>query len=168
MYKKDQIYLAGAIEAAPDGGVTWRQEVTPTLEAIQFKVFDPCIETDGLLAKKLGWEKFSIEKWRELKIENPEKFKRIGEWIVKQDLKAVINSDILLTYFDKYVTRGAGTYGEITVARFMGLANLLIIAPDFERKDIPLWVLGCVDKIFNSVNEAFYYLECEYYAEREW
>lgn len=151
--KVKQVYLAGAIERAPDGGIGWRKEITPTLKRMGFKVFNPCIETDGLLAKKLGWKKFAIEKWRDLKENNPTKFTEIGKWIVDQDLIAVDNSDIMIVYFDKYVTMGAGTYGEITVARYLDMPAYVLIAQDFLVKDIPLWVTGCATEIVTTQEE---------------
>ena len=35
-------YLAGAMDRVDDGGVGWRNEITPELEALGVTVLDPC------------------------------------------------------------------------------------------------------------------------------
>ena len=46
MPSKKHVYLAGAIEAAPDKGTRWRTILTPQLEELGYKIFNPCLETD--------------------------------------------------------------------------------------------------------------------------
>ena len=104
MPKKKQIYLAGAIEAAPDKGTRWRTIVTPQLEELGYEVFNPCLETDGVILKELGWKKFNWEKIRKPKWR--EKYLHIMRRIVEEDLKAVLASKYVLVYFDKYVQQG--------------------------------------------------------------
>jgi hypothetical protein len=40
--KDVKVYLVGAMDRVHDGGVTWRQELTPILKQIGIKVIDPC------------------------------------------------------------------------------------------------------------------------------
>ncbi len=35
-------YLAGAMDRVPDGGVGWRNRITPMLKSLGVTVFDPC------------------------------------------------------------------------------------------------------------------------------
>lgn len=156
---KECVYLAGAIERSPDGGAAWRLEITPKLETAGYTVFNPCVETDGKLAEKLGWDEFSIEKWRKLKKEDYQLFSEVGKWIVEQDLDAVAISDVMFVYFDKYVTQGAGTYGEITLARYLEKDVYIALASGFSKEDIPLWVTGCATKIFNDIDAALAYMK---------
>lgn len=165
MTEKAQIYLAGAIEKAPDGGVGWRKTVRPILEKKGFKVFDPCIETDGALAKHLGWDEFNITKWRELREEDPEKCAEAADWIVEQDLNAVLQSDILLIYCNQYGIKSAGTLGEATVAKTEGIPVVLLLDRGISEPDLPLWLLGCsynivhynpYKSLVNQVEEYFH------------
>lgn len=157
-YGKKIAYLAGAIEKAPDSGVEWRKNATPVLKKLGLNVFDPCVETDGKLAQKLGWKKFTTEAWRDLKENNYQLFCDVGKWIVNEDLDAIVASDILIVFFDKYVTQGAGTYGEITLAKWLNKKIYLFLASDFPREEVPLWVTGCVTRIFNNFEDLVTYL----------
>ena len=44
--------------------------------------------------------------------------------------------------------RGAGTKGELTMARYFGKPVYMVTA--IPLQDIPGWVLGCTDRIFPS------------------
>jgi len=156
MPKKKQIYLAGAIEAAPDKGTRWRTIVTPQLEELGYEVFNPCLETDGVILKELGWKKFNWEKIRKPKWR--EKYLHIMRRIVEEDLKAVLASKYVLVYFDKYVQQGAGTYGEVTVAVNHDIPVYIVLAGDLEFKNIPAWVVGCTTQVFDGFKEFLEFL----------
>jgi nucleoside 2-deoxyribosyltransferase len=143
------VYLAGGIDKAPDGGVVWRDTVTPMIEAAGFDVFNPCVETDGKLAAHLGWDEFDHTKWMELK-EDVQVYRHVSRWIVCADLQAVENSDVLLIYFDEYA--GAGTFGEATLARNMGIPVYVVLKRGIDIKDLPAWFVGCATKIYLDEN----------------
>jgi len=156
MTKKKHIYLAGAIEAAPDKGTRWRTVLTPQLEELGYAVFNPYTETDGLMLKELGWKKFDWNKLR--KPEWRDKYLYITHRIVEEDLKAVVASKLLVVYFDRYVQQGAGTYGEVTIATYVGIPVYIVLAGDLEFENLPAWVVGCTTKIFNSFKELLTFL----------
>jgi len=160
MTKSKQIYLAGAIEAAPDKGTRWRTILTPELKELGFDVFNPCLETDGAILQELGWEKF---KWE--KIRTPEyrdQYFKIMQRIVEEDLKAVLASKCIVVYFDKYVSQGAGTYGEITLAADKNIPIYLVLAGEMSFETLPAWVVGCVgtpSNVFSNFRELIAHLK---------
>jgi len=156
MAKKKHIYLAGAIEAAPDKGTRWRTILTPQLKELGYETFNPCVETDGPILEELGWEKFKWDKMREPKYRD--KYLHIMHRIVEEDLKAVVASKFLVVYFDKYVPQGAGTYGEVTIATHVGIPVYVVLAGDLEFESLPAWVVGCTTEIFNSFKELLTFL----------
>ena len=156
MPKKKHVYLAGAIEAAPDKGTRWRTVLTPQLEEMGYDIFNPCVETDGVILKELGWKKFNWEKIRKPKWRD--KYLHIMRRIVEEDLKAVLASKFVIVYFDRYVQLGAGTYGEVTVAVNHDIPVYIVLAGDMEFENIPAWVVGCTTTIFDSFKELLDFL----------
>lgn len=145
-----QIYLAGAIQHAPDGGVGWRNQIKPVLEANGYAVIDPL---DG---EKDSWNGHGLEifDWDTIRRpENKDKYKQLMGEFVDKDLNAVLRSDIVFVYYDEYIEKGAGTLGEITVARLHGVYVLVMLAPTFKEKQLPGWVVGCTDKIIKTTGE---------------
>jgi len=157
------IYLAGAVQAAPDKGAGWRREITPQLEAIGLRVRDPCIEIDGYLFKKHNFD----GNWKKLLQETDglQKTTILAREIVEADLRVVERCEIILCYFDEYVPKGAGTYGELTVAANQKIHGAgykeiyIVLTPNMQATNIPVWILGCVDAIFPNFNECIQYLQ---------
>ena len=152
-----EVYLAGAIDKAPDGGTGWRLDITPKLEKLGWKVFNPCVYTDGKIAQRLGWGEFDKDRFRKFRKESRDLSKVVAEWVVDQDLGAVKRCNVLLVYFDEYVMQGAGTYGEMTLARDARMPVYIVLSSSLKYEDIPFWVLGCATKIFNNFEEALLY-----------
>jgi hypothetical protein len=151
------VYLAGAMQAAPDSGKTWRTKITPRLEDVGYKVFNPCLSTDGPIFEELGWKKFE---WSEIKKpENRELYKEVMNRIVKADLAAVTDSDVVVCYWDQYVPKGAGTQGELTLACFHNLPVYIVMAGDMSFDSLPGWVVGCATEVFSSFTELIDFLE---------
>lgn len=160
-----QAYLAGAMQAAPDRGATWRELVTPSLEAMGIQVFNPCLSTDTLIHQKYGFT-------GTYPLDTMQKLYDMMREIVDADLQAVEQSQILLVYFDEYVKGGAGTYGEITCARWLQSTQkepryiYLVRAHNIKPQDIPSWVYGCVDYVFDNFNECFQHIRKEHVNAR--
>lgn len=162
--QKKHAYLAGAIQHAPDKGKTWRAEITPALEALGLQVRDPCIETDGYIFAKHNFD----GNWAKLlTTHNLSKVQEIAQEIVEEDLRVVERAEIILCYFDKYILRGAGSYGEITVAANQKIHGAkdksiyIVLAPDMKPIDIPVWIIGCVDYIFPDFTSCLQHIEKE-------
>ncbi len=144
---KLQAYLSGGIEYTSDGGMNWRREIEKWLsENLSHQVFNPVTETEKFLA-----ENYSDVNFRDLKVSSLEKYRKIMRKIVERDMKALNQCDYVICLWDESASRGAGTQGEITLAKF--LKKPIFIVSKFKPSEIPSWVIGCADKIFESFDE---------------
>jgi hypothetical protein len=62
----------------------------------------------------------------------------------------------VICLWDEGAARGAGTKGELTMARFFGKPVYMVTA--FPFADIPGWVLGCTTGIFPDFETLKRYL----------
>jgi len=137
-------YLSGGMEYASDGGKGWREEIQKWLkENLSHDVFNPVVETERFLS-----EKYPGIDFRELKRTSPEKFKEIISQIVGRDLEAVSFCDYVICLWDEGAEKGAGTQGEITLAKFLNKPVFIVTKFNFSR--IPSWIIGCADEIFEN------------------
>ena len=148
---RDRVYLAGAIEHTLDGGVTWRKDITPDLLVAGFDVLNPCITTDGIVAKILGWDHFSFDKWKAIKNNDPKKYKEATREVVSADIQAVQSCEHILVYFDEYAETSTGTHGEMTLAR---ACNKNIVVLKIGAVYISPWLEGCATCICTTKKEA--------------
>ena len=147
-----RVYLAGAIEAAPDGGKAWRRDLIPFLkQEFDAEVFDPAVnETDLLTAE----EKDNFRGW---KVTDYKRFSGVIKRIIDRDLDQLINhSDVAICYWDQYVLGGGGTHGEVTVCHEHGIPLYMVLG--MPREDVSSWILGCATEVFNSFSELREYL----------
>jgi len=159
---KKRVYLAGAMQASPDGGKKWRTTLTPKLEDLGFNVFNPCLKTDGPIFDELGWKKFE---WAEIKKpENRPLYLEVMHRIVTADAAAVTESHIVVCYWDRYVMHGAGTQGELTLAAFHNIPVYIVLAGDLTFDDLPGWIVGCSTEVFKSFTDLVSFLD--YHARK--
>ncbi len=140
-------YLSGGMEYASDGGKGWRDEMQRWLnENLSHDVFNPVVETEKFLS-----EKYPEVDFREIKKTSPEKFKEIISEIVQRDLKAISSCDYVICFWDEGAEKGAGTQGEVTVAKLLNKPVFLV--SKFHLSKIPSWIIGCADEIFKDFDE---------------
>ena len=60
-------------------------------------------------------------------------------------------SDVVICYWDESAMRGAGTKGELTMARFFGKPVYMVTT--LPHTEIPGWVLGCTTEFFPSFDQ---------------
>lgn len=139
-----QVYLAGAIEAAPDGGRQWRDELRPFLEnELGHTVHDP---TDLEFNVVPPAEYSEFREWRESDFP---RFQQAMHRIIKQDLRCILfETDYIICNWDKYVEKGGGTQGELTLAFVHNIPVYMITKIPLSQ--ISSWILGCVTQIFDS------------------
>lgn len=138
-----RVYLSGGMEYANERIFVWRFEIEKWLmENLNHFVFNPVIETQKFLEENYP----DILNFRELKVTSPEKFTEIIRRIVEKDIEAVKQCDYIICFWDESAEKGAGTQGEITLAKFLNKPVFLV--SKFEFSKIPSWIIGCVDKIF--------------------
>ena len=142
------VYLSGGMEYADGEGVHWRKEIQDWIELnLRHAVFNPNIESERFFNQHHPNTDF-----RKLKFENTPLYSDIIRNLVDIDCKEIAHrSDYVICYWDDGAAKGAGTKGELTMARFFGKPVYLVTS--FALHDIPGWVLGCVTKSFNNFDE---------------
>ncbi len=148
MNKPHRVYLSGGMEYADGEGAQWRTEMQQWLEQhLGHSAFNPNVESSRFFTTYYP----SID-FRKLKTENIELYQEIVRQLVELDCKEIAeHSDYVVCYWDEGAAKGAGTKGELTMAKFFGKPVYLITS--FPLHELPGWVLGCVTKTFNSFEE---------------
>ena len=146
-------YLSGGMEYVNDEGRSWREEMEEWLaSALGWESFNPNRNSDALLARRTPDVPF-----RTLKSTDPARYQQIVEEIVAVDSHEVAEgSDRVICLWDDGAARGAGTKGELTIARYFNKPVYLVTTMPYE--EIPAWVLGCTTKRFTSFDELKRYL----------
>ncbi|MBS4028974.1 MAG: hypothetical protein KGZ58_10085 [Ignavibacteriales bacterium] len=143
------VYLSGGMEYANNDGGDWREELQTFLEKeLHHEVFNPTQKSRELFATK-----YKNVDFRKLKFENIERYTEIVCELVEIDSEEIVKrSDYVICYWDESAAKGAGTKGELTLAKYFGKPVYLVT--EFPLQDIPGWVLGCCTKIFRSWGEV--------------
>ena len=143
-----RVYLSGGMEYADGEGAGWRNSLQPWLEKeLNHSVFNPNVESDIFFA-----EKYPNVDFRTSKKENVALYTEIVRHLVEIDCKEIAeNSDYVICYWDDGAAKGAGTKGELTMAKYFGKPVYLVTS--FQPHDIPGWVLGCITKTFGSFED---------------
>ncbi len=143
-----RVYLSGGMEYADGEGVGWRTELQQWIEEhLHHTVFNPNIESDRFFQMHHPGVDF-----RGLKQLDIVRYQDIVRQLVDIDCHEIANrSDYVICYWDDGAAKGAGTKGELTMAKFFGKPVYLVTSHPLP--DIPGWVLGCVTKTFPSFEE---------------
>ncbi len=153
MHKDLRVYLSGGMEYATDEGRDWRSTLQEWLEReLCCSVFNPNLESARFFASH-----YPSVNFRKLKTEDPALFKTIVSGLVDLDCAEIaVRTDFVICYGDESAMRGAGTKGELTMARFFKKPVYMVTA--IPREEIPGWVLGCSTELFGSFEELEKYL----------
>jgi hypothetical protein len=146
-------YLSGGMEYADGEGVNWRKEMQDWLQTkVKHSVFNPNVESDIFFA-----DRYPNIDFREIKKTNTELYQEIVRHLVDIDCKEIADhSDYVICYWDEGAAKGAGTKGELTMARYFNKPVYLVTS--FQLYDIPGWVLGCTSNIFKTFEELKQFL----------
>jgi hypothetical protein len=136
------------MEYATNEGRDWRSALQQWLEqTLKCTVFNPNSESDRFLRRELPNGDFRL-----LKSNNLPRYTTIVSQLVDLDSDEIAHrSDFVICYWDASASRGAGTKGELTIAKYFDKPVYMVtsIPPD----EIPGWVLGCTTKVFSSFDE---------------
>jgi hypothetical protein len=140
-----RVYLSGGMEYAANEGRDWRTALQTWLEQnLAAAVFNPNHESEKFFAAHYPGLDF-----RAIKRSDPRLFQSVVSRLVDLDCREIATrSAYVICYWDEGAMRGAGTKGELTIARYFGKPVYLVTT--FPLPDIPGWVLGCTDRIFPS------------------
>ena len=146
------VYLAGAIEFAPDGGKAWRRDMAGFISGqLGLPVFDPCHNEVAIMSEE---EKTGFRKWKE---SDRPRFLQVVRRIINHDLDNVLNhTEFIVCYWDRHVAGGAGTAGELTLAYRHGIPVYLVLGMPLAR--VSSWAAGCATEIFVSFDDLKRYL----------
>jgi hypothetical protein len=152
-HKKLRAYLSGGMEYAKDEGADWRAETQDWLvQTLGHSVFNPNKESESLLKKYLPSNNF-----RSLKTEDIKRYTAIVQRMVDVDSKEIATkSDYIICLWNKSAQQGAGTKGELTLAKYFHKPVYFVTRMKSEK--IPGWILGCVTKQFRTFEELKSYL----------
>lgn len=147
-------YLAGAMDKAPDGGVQWRQDITPWLRSLGVTVLDPCCKPIDICPETPEARAFLSR----LKAE--EKYDEYSADIRKLrcvDLRMVDLSDFIIVHVDNDIAT-CGTIEEITTANRSKKPIIVHCAQG--KMACPGWIFGMIPHkmIFGSWLEVKEYL----------
>jgi hypothetical protein len=148
-----RVYLSGGMEYADGEGVYWRKDMQVWLETqLKHSVFNPNVESDKFFSAYYPKIDF-----RNIKQTNIDLYQEIVRRLVDIDCKEIANhSDYVICFWDDGAVKGAGTKGELTMAKFFEKPVYLVTSiPLF---DIPGWVLGCTTEIFSNFEQLKQFL----------
>jgi hypothetical protein len=143
-----RVYLSGGMEYATDEGRDWRNTLQRWLEdELRCTVFNPNRESDRFLQQHA--DGLDV---RALKFTDINRFIELVRQLVALDCREIaVNSDFVICYWDESALRGAGTKGELTMARYFGKPVYMVTS--VPQTDIPGWILGCTSEIFATFDE---------------
>lgn len=136
------VYLAGAMQYRPDGGVKWRRNLKQKLNEKGYYCIDPTKEESSMLLDA-DWNK-NIDS-------NFDRFQTNMRKIIDNDLYFVKMSGVIICYYDDFL--GGGTFHEIGQSYLLGKKLYIINANKKPLNKLSWWVMGCCTKIFNSEKE---------------
>jgi len=153
-HRHRRVYLSGGMEYAADEGRDWRSRLQEWLECeMGCTVFNPNRESERFFHTHLPGVDF-----RTLKKTDSLLYQQTATRLVDIDCREIAErSDYVMCYWDESAMRGAGTKGELTMARYFGKPVYLVTT--MARADIPGWVLGCTTELFESFEELKRFLK---------
>jgi hypothetical protein len=156
-HKRLNVYLSGGMEYAKNEGIDWRSDLDEWIKInLKHSVFNPNAESYKYLRKHMPNNDF-----RHCKTSDIDAYTKIVKHFVDLDSKEIaLRSDYVICYWDRSAQRGAGTKGELTIARYFKKPVYMVTR--IHKKDIPGWVLGCVTKFFLSFDILKSYLHRTY------
>jgi hypothetical protein len=157
-------YLVGAMDRAPDGGVQWRENITPFLEDMGVTVFDPCkkerVVDDCELESLDAIKRRDADK----RSGNFDELTRVMKDIRSTDLRFVDTSDFLTVNLDLKIY-ACGTWEEIVLANRQ--KKPIVIHVEQGKENAPDWLFGMVphDTIFSHWHEVKAYISA---VDEDW
>lgn len=147
-------YLIGAMDRVPDGGVNWRQRITPELKKMNIKVLDPCDKPIHSI-KEDEEARWWINYYKET--HQYEKIRSVYGEIRNADLRCVDVSDFVIAHIDINV-HACGTYEEIVTANRQ--KKPILILCEQGKHNAPNWLFFMLnhEQIFGSMQEILDYL----------
>ena len=154
MTPQKRVYLSGGMEYADNEGRDWRHALQISLETgFGWSVFNPNRESD--LFFQTHYPSVDV---RALKTTDTLHYRNIVERLVELDCREIAeHSDLVICYWDESAMRGAGTKGELTIAKYFGKPVYMVTS--IPVNEIPGWVLACTTRLFPGFEELHTFLQ---------
>ena len=149
-----RVYLAGPMDRVKDGGVEWRNNLTPLLNDLGIIVLDPCNKPTDLAKEGNGHRE------TRQKLLNTNDFDEITAQIKeirRVDLRMVDVSDFLIVNWDMNIHM-CGTLEEVFLANRQKKPILIVVEGGI--KNLPDWMFGVLpyQHFFNDWDELKEYV----------
>lgn len=155
MARATLVYLAGAIEYAPDFGRAWRRDITPFLrDELGHRVYDPAEDERKSLTEE---EQRNLRSW---KTTDFDRFQTAIRKIIEWDIGILSCAEYVVCFWDQHAPKGGGTPSELTLAYRLGIPVYLVTPLD--RLEISGWILACCRKTFANFDELKDFLRTQY------
>jgi hypothetical protein len=150
-------YLSGGIEYAEKFGMDWRNDLEAWIKKeINHEVFNPTHESRNYFSMK-----FPDFKREQLKEKTQEDIRKIVGELIRFECNEIIdNCDYIICYWDSSCQKGAGTQGELTIAKYFNKPVYMVTS--IAVSNIPSWIIGCSTFIFNSFDDLKKFLKSNY------
>jgi hypothetical protein len=150
-------YLSGGMEHARNFGSGWRLRLQKWIEVeLGHKVFNPSIVSKQYLKKH-----FPGISQKRLKRTNLKEFQRLVSALMRLDCQEIANrTDYVVCLWDESAQKGAGTKGELTLAKYFGKPVYVVTA--MRPAEIPGWILACTTRLFSDFDELTVFLKRKY------
>lgn len=152
--KNQRTYLAGAMDRVPDRGSSWRENITPFLNNLGIKVFNPLVKptTVGLEDYHVGLMKKQLKENHRY-----DELSEVMRTIRSTDLRLVDISDFIIVNLDLNV-HACGTYEEISLANRS--KKPILIHVEQGKQQTPDWLFGAIphEWFFSNWNDLKDYL----------
>ena len=142
----NSLYLAGGIQYSEDFGRGWRVGITPLLVSKGYNVHNPIDHWSQEKGK-------SPEHVAELRKRNFKKFLDLMSEIIEEDINILGQCCGVVVKLDEPAIRGAGTIGELTYCKLVGIPVFTWIDIIGGIGRVPSWLLACSSEITYSLDE---------------
>lgn len=150
-----KVYLSGAMDRVPDGGVGWRSSISSIMMKMGIGVLNPCDKPMKFVEEN---ENTRQEIWDAKNDKDFVKARKIMKPICYSDLRMVDVADFLIVYLDVDV-HYAGTYHELALGIMQKKPTLIMCEQGKSR--IPNWWWGVIphELFFSTWDELLSYLK---------
>lgn len=148
-------YLSGAMDAAPDLGIGWREKFIKLTSHLNLDIINPCVKPPGCSVEIQNGHRVSTTLRENKDWQGMQKFVKK---LRREDLRFTDISDFLIAYIDPEVP-SYGTPDEIYTAERQKKPLFCIIKGGIEK--LPVWLFGVfeLNEIFSTVEECVAHLE---------
>jgi hypothetical protein len=147
-------YLVGAMDRVADGGVRWREKITPLLNKMNVFVLDPCKKPIDI--KENTDTRKIINSYKETG--QYDRIRKEFGYIRNSDLRCVDISDFIICHIDMTVHM-CGSYEEIVTANRQ--KKPILVWCEQGKEKAPNWLFFMIphEHIFSTMDEMLNYLQ---------